>query len=116
MYFLLDKLGRQNHPPVTHPEFYYGFVGLALVWQIAFFIIASDPARYRPIMLAAIPEKFIFVRGHSAHPGATPGYELRTMDRRHRRLSAWDPFRDRILQDASHRVNLPALALNRRVV
>ncbi len=61
MYFLLDKLGEQNPPPVTHPEFYYGFVGLALVWQIAFFIIATDPVRFRPIMLAAIPEKFIFV-------------------------------------------------------
>jgi hypothetical protein len=61
MYFLLDKLSEQNPPAVTHSEFYYGFVGLALVWQIAFFIIATDPVRFRPIVLAAIPEKFIFV-------------------------------------------------------
>jgi uncharacterized membrane protein YuzA (DUF378 family) len=61
MYFSVDKLSEQNPPPVTHTEFYYGFVGLALVWQIAFFLIATDPVRFRPIMLAAIPEKFIFV-------------------------------------------------------
>ncbi len=61
MYFLLDKLGRQDPPAVTHPEFYYGFVGVALVWQVAFFIIATDPARFRPIIIATIFEKFVFV-------------------------------------------------------
>jgi hypothetical protein len=47
-------------PAGTAPEFYYGFVGLALVWQFAFFVIASDPARYRPLMLIAILEKLSF--------------------------------------------------------
>jgi hypothetical protein len=61
MYFLLDRLGKDSPPPVTHAEFYYGFIGLALVWQVAFFLIASDPVRFRPIMVAAMLEKFVYV-------------------------------------------------------
>jgi hypothetical protein len=61
MYFLLDRIGVDNPPPVTHPEFYYGFLGVALAFQIVFLIIASDPQKYRPLMLAAIVEKFAFV-------------------------------------------------------
>ena len=40
---------------------YYGFVGVTLVWQIAFLIISTDPPRYRPMMIAAICEKAIYV-------------------------------------------------------
>jgi hypothetical protein len=47
-------------PAGTAPEFYYGFLGLALVWQFAFFVIASDPARYRSLMLIAVLEKLSF--------------------------------------------------------
>ena len=61
MYFLLEKTGTDNPPPVTHPEFYYGFVGVALAFQIVFLIIAGDPVKYRPLMIASIVEKFIFV-------------------------------------------------------
>ena len=61
MYFLLEKTGNNNPPPVTHPEFYYGFVGVALAFQIVFLMIASDPVKYRPLMIASIVEKFIFV-------------------------------------------------------
>ena len=61
MYFLLEKTGVDNPPPVTHPEFYYGFVGVALAFQIVFLIIATDPLKYRPLMLASIVEKFAFV-------------------------------------------------------
>jgi hypothetical protein len=56
-YFLEEKTGRDYPPPITHPEFYYGFIGVAISWQIVFLIIARDPRRYRPIMLAAIVEK-----------------------------------------------------------
>lgn len=34
---------------------------MTLAWQIAFLIVASDPLRYRPIMIAAIVEKFGYV-------------------------------------------------------
>lgn len=46
--------------PFTHPQFFYGFMGLALAWQFAFAVIAQDPKRYRPFILAAIVEKFSF--------------------------------------------------------
>jgi hypothetical protein len=60
LYFLFDLIGRQNPPPITHPAFFYGFVGLGLAWQIAFFFIASDPVRYRPLMIPSMFEKFSF--------------------------------------------------------
>lgn len=60
LYFIFDLIGRQDPPPITHPAFYYGFVGAGLAWQLAFMIIASDPVRFRPIMLAAICEKFSY--------------------------------------------------------
>jgi hypothetical protein len=61
MYLLLDKTGVDSPPPVTHPEFYYGFVGVALAFQLVFLIVGTDPVKYRPLMLASIVEKFAFV-------------------------------------------------------
>jgi len=60
LYFIFDVIGKKDPPPVTHPAFYYGFVGVALVWQFAFLIIASDPVRFRPLMIAAILEKLVY--------------------------------------------------------
>ena len=57
LYFMFDLVGRQDPPAITHPGFYYGFVGTALAWQVAFCIMAIDPLRYRPLMLAAMLEK-----------------------------------------------------------
>lgn len=51
MYFLEDRIGRDFPPPVTHPEVYYGFVGVALAWQVMYLLIGRDPVRYRPVML-----------------------------------------------------------------
>lgn len=59
-YFLEAKLGRDFPPPITHPEHFYGFVGVALAWQLAFLLIARDPRRYRLFMLPAIAEKLAF--------------------------------------------------------
>src|SRR5215208_2855139 len=61
LYFTFDAVGRASPPPITHPELYYGFVGVTLAWQIAFLIIATNPARYRTIMLAGVLEKFLYV-------------------------------------------------------
>lgn len=33
LYFLIGKIGRDAPLAVTHPEFYYGFVGLGQLWQ-----------------------------------------------------------------------------------
>jgi hypothetical protein len=60
LYFLFDLVGKNDPPPITHPAFYYGFVGVALVWQFAFLIIASDPIRFRLLMIAAILEKLVY--------------------------------------------------------
>ncbi len=46
--------------PLTHPEHFYGFVGVALAWQVLFVIIARDPVRLRPAMLPAALEKVAF--------------------------------------------------------
>ena len=61
LYFLEKFVGAQHPPVITHPEYFYGFIGVALAWQILFLIIASDPARYRGVMLAGVIEKFAFV-------------------------------------------------------
>jgi hypothetical protein len=47
-------------PPPNHLELYYGFYGCALAWQFAFFVIASDPVRYRMLMPVAVFEKLSF--------------------------------------------------------
>jgi hypothetical protein len=60
LYFMFDLIGRKDPPPITHPGFYYGFVGLALAWQIAFCIIATDPTRFRPMMIPSMVEKFTY--------------------------------------------------------
>jgi len=59
-YFLEEKIGRDYPPPITHPEHFYGFVGVALAWQVFFLLIARDPVRYRPAMLVAVLEKLVF--------------------------------------------------------
>ncbi len=65
LYFIFDMIGRQDPPAITHPGFYYGFVSVGLAWQVAFFVIGSDPVRYRWMMIPAILEKF----GYSASLG-----------------------------------------------
>jgi hypothetical protein len=57
LYFLFDRIGRTDPPAITHPGFYYGFAGVALAWQFAFFVIAWDPARFRPMMFPSVLEK-----------------------------------------------------------
>lgn len=59
-YFLEDRLARDFPPPLTHPEHFYGFIGVAAAWQAAFLIIARDPARYRLIMIPSVLEKIAF--------------------------------------------------------
>ena len=61
MYFLEGRVGRDFPPPIAHPEHFYGFVGVALAWQVLFLVLARDPVRYRLMMLPAILEKLSFV-------------------------------------------------------
>jgi hypothetical protein len=47
-------------PSADRPDFFYGFVGIALVWQLAFILISRDVARFRPLMPVAVLEKLAF--------------------------------------------------------
>ena len=60
LYFRFNTIGRDAPPPITHPELYYGFLATALAWQVVFLIIAANPIRFRPMMMAAIVEKFSY--------------------------------------------------------
>src|SRR5258708_6985924 len=60
LYFLEDRLVRDTPPPITHPEFFYGFAGVAIAWQLVFLAIGRDPIRHRPIMTPAIIEKLSY--------------------------------------------------------
>jgi len=75
LFFIFDKIGQQDPPPVTHPLFYYGFAGVALAWQFLFLVIGSNPVRFRPLMLVSILEKLgyfvpavILYLQHRVHP------------------------------------------------
>ena len=46
--------------PKAGAEVFFGFVGLALVFQAVFWTIGSDPARYRALMPYAVAEKLVF--------------------------------------------------------
>lgn len=43
LYFMFTLIGRNDPPPITHPAFFYGFIGAGLAWQIAF--SSSRPIR-----------------------------------------------------------------------
>jgi hypothetical protein len=60
LYFMFDLIGRTDPPAITHPGFFYGFVGVALSWQIAFLFIATNPARFRPLMIPSLLEKLTY--------------------------------------------------------
>ncbi len=59
-YFMEAKNGQDYPPTITHPEYYYGFIGVALAFQILFLIIARNPLQYRATMIPSIVEKFSF--------------------------------------------------------
>ena len=61
LYFSFDAIGRLYPPHITHPDFYYGFVGVALTWQVVFLLIGRDPVGLRAAMLPAMLEKFVYV-------------------------------------------------------
>ncbi len=61
-YLMEDQVAKEAPPylAINHPEYYYGFIGVVLAWQVAFLVIGQDPVRYRPLMLPAVLEKFTF--------------------------------------------------------
>lgn len=61
LYFMEQKTGTDFPPPINHPENYYAFIGVTVVWQVLFLVIAQDPLRYRTIMLLGFLEKMSLV-------------------------------------------------------
>ena len=61
LYWLVDVSGRRYAAPNDYPAFFYGFIGVAIAWQIAFLIIGSNPVRFRTMMIPAMIEKFGYV-------------------------------------------------------
>ncbi|MBM2841568.1 MAG: hypothetical protein HW412_2096, partial [Bacteroidetes bacterium] len=57
LYFSEADIARDFPPAITHPEHFYGFLGVTLAWQILFLMIAIDPVRYRMMMMASFIEK-----------------------------------------------------------
>jgi len=60
MYFLMNKIGQKAPPAISHPEFYFGFVGVTLLWQCVFVLIALDPLRYKAVIPIAVLEKITY--------------------------------------------------------
>jgi hypothetical protein len=57
LFFLVDITGRPYSAPTDYPHFYYGFLAVAMAWQVAFLVIGSNPLRYRQLMILAFIEK-----------------------------------------------------------
>jgi hypothetical protein len=60
LYFAAGPIAQYDPPAITHPEFFYGFVGITLAWQLVFLWIARNPVRYRPLMLVSVLEKLAY--------------------------------------------------------
>lgn len=79
-YFFEEKIGQDFPPAITHPEHFYGFLGVALAWQFAFIVIARDVVRYRLLMIPCALEKTLFASAMFALysqgrvPAATVGF------------------------------------------
>jgi hypothetical protein len=59
-YFMESQFSDDFPPAITHPELYYGFLGVTIAWAVAFLVIARDPIRFRPMMIPSLLEKVLF--------------------------------------------------------
>ncbi len=60
IYFMEARIGRETPPAITHPEYFYGFLGAGLAWQVLFLVLAADPVRYRSMILPCVLEKLSY--------------------------------------------------------
>jgi heme A synthase len=57
LYWRETQIAQDYPPAITHPEYFYGFIGVTIAWQLLFILLSRDPIRYRVMMLAAVVEK-----------------------------------------------------------
>jgi|SRR5690349_10940508 len=55
LFFLFGAVSRRS--PSADPELYYAFLAVTMAWQLAFLVIASNPGRFRPMMIPSVIEK-----------------------------------------------------------
>ncbi len=60
IYFMEGKIGRDTPPVITHAEYFYGFLGAGLAWQVLFLVLSRDPVRYRAMILPSVLEKISY--------------------------------------------------------
>lgn len=62
VYGLLALLPRYFaiEPNNNYPIYFYGFIGVAVAWQVLFLLLARNPVRYRVMMLPGALEKISF--------------------------------------------------------
>ena len=58
--YLLEPVFNAQGQPLTHPEHFYGFVGITLAFQFVFLVVSTDFARYRPLIPVFLFEKLCF--------------------------------------------------------
>lgn len=46
--------------PLSHPEYFYGFIGVCVVFQILFYLVAQRPLYYRALIPCCALEKAAF--------------------------------------------------------
>ena len=54
LFFLENKIGELDPPPISHSEFYYGFAWVTIAWQIVYLLMSRDPVRFRPMLIPAV--------------------------------------------------------------
>lgn len=59
-YWMENRIALDSPPAITHPEYFYGFIGVVIAWQLVLLLIARGPARYRAVMPIAVVEKIVF--------------------------------------------------------
>lgn len=52
---------KQIAPGLKYPEFYYGFIGINILWQVLYIYISQNLLRFRPIILFAFFVKILGV-------------------------------------------------------
>lgn len=58
--FLLEPVFNAQGQPLTHPEHFYGFVGVTLAFQLIFLVMSRNVPRFRPLIPVCIFEKVVF--------------------------------------------------------
>jgi hypothetical protein len=61
LYFLEQPIGRETPPALTHPEYFYGFIGAAGAMQLIYWLISTDPIRFCRVIPIAVLAKLSFV-------------------------------------------------------